>query len=57
MHRERRGLIVDKTITSPIEHGEARRISPTKLIRRSGILAIAIGAWIGYALWAEPAKG
>jgi hypothetical protein len=48
---------VDKTITSPIEHGEARRISPTKLIRRSGILAIATGAWIGYALWAEPAKG
>ncbi|MDQ3590927.1 MAG: hypothetical protein M3392_11940 [Actinomycetota bacterium] len=34
---------MDKTITSPIEHIEARRISPTKLIRRSGILAIATG--------------
>ena len=43
MHKERKVLIVDKTITSPIEHIEARRISPTKLIRRSGILAIATG--------------
>ena len=43
MHKERKVLIADKSITSPIEHIEARRISPTKLIRRSGILAIATG--------------
>lgn len=35
---------MDKTITSPIGRREARRISPTTLIRQSGILAIATGA-------------
>jgi hypothetical protein len=43
MHRERKGLIVDKTITSPIGQREARRISPTALMRRGGLLAIATG--------------
>ena len=34
---------MDRTITSPIGQREARRISPTGLVRRSGILAIATG--------------
>ena len=37
---------MDKTITSPIGHREARRISPTALIRRGGLLAIATGVSI-----------
>ena len=33
-------------MSSPIEHKEARRISPMALIRRSGLLAIAAGAYM-----------
>src|SRR3990170_1263951 len=33
-------------MSSPIEQREARRISPMALIRRSGLLAIAAGAYM-----------
>lgn len=33
-------------MSSPIEHKEARRISPMALIRQSGLLAIAAGAYM-----------
>ena len=36
--------IMNRTMTLPIEQEEVRRISPTVLTRRSGLLAIAAGA-------------
>jgi hypothetical protein len=35
---------MDQTMTSTIQHGAARSLSPTALIRGSGLLAIAAGA-------------
>ena len=35
---------MDRTMTLPIERGEARGVSPAALVRRSGLLAIAAGA-------------
>jgi hypothetical protein len=45
---------MDKTITSPIGHREARRVSQAALIRRSGLLAIAAGASVALSPFVHP---
>jgi hypothetical protein len=45
---------MDKTITSPIGHREARRVSQAALIWRSGLLAIATGASVALSPFVHP---